>query len=169
MFCINDHILSTKKNRAPAILHVDPQTVIFHILLLGLALLMLVQSWSRLWTLGFGLPCWSGCTHSRRWLCSPEANCRFVSISTTEVRNESYRCSFAISDSFLALGLSQQGFISVDFERTSLHLRSLMILRCFCSYLIFVIFSPRAQFLAQIFSTQNSVNQKRNWFCNKTV
>jgi len=48
-------------------------------------------------------------------------------------------------------------------------------------YLIFVIFSPRVQFLAQFFSTQNHVNRtktdfatkqrnlQKNWFCNKTL
>ena len=36
------------------------------------------------------------------------------------------------------------------------------------SYLIFVIFSPRTQFLAKIFSTQKRVN-RTNQFCNKTA
>ena len=37
------------------------------------------------------------------------------------------------------------------------------------SYMIFVLFSPQAQFLAKFFSTQKRVNRKMNRFCNKTA
>merc|ERR1719305_1647773 len=40
-------------------------------------------------------------------------------------------------------------------------------LNTFWPYLIFVIFSPRAQFLAKFFSTQNRVNRTKTGFATK--
>ena len=103
--------------------------------------------WLGLWTPWLGSPCWSGCTYSMRWLCSPVNGnmnpgyglnitfyigwwwCWFVWVGgglANPTWMQFYRSSFAVSKSLLALFLSWQGFISIDFEWTFLHLKSLI-------------------------------------------
>ena len=78
--------------------------------------------------------------------------------------SDSSEKKFGIS-SWRKTALTRCPFISTIQNR---HLQSPEI-TAFDSYLIFVIFSPRAQFLAQFFSTQKRVNRAKTNFAKNSV